>query len=271
MVVFTLFVAFLFVLWIVPEVIGVRVQSCSEILRTVVHSSLHRSLIIKSQYIPSPNTFVSLFNNAKNNDGTICWETVNKNRRQQRVHQRSKESNSSIKLKHHRLKYHRVYDPNVARSSKWFNDYVKHIDSWAGVNNRKAVKFRRRFRMPVAAFLQLIKWIEEEEWFPWCHRCDALGNLPVPVELLVLGCLRYLGRGWTFDDLEECTGISEETHRIFFHKFVRECRIRLGAKFIVAPETDEDIADCMAEFTEAGKLPSCRSYIQIVPELMSNT
>jgi len=27
----------------------------------------------------------------------------------------------------------------------------------------------------------------------------------------------YLGRGWTFDDIEENTGISQETHRQFFH------------------------------------------------------
>ena len=42
----------------------------------------------------------------------------------------------------------------------------------------------------------------------------------VPLELLVLGSLRYLGRGWTFDDLEEATGISEESHRVFFRRFI---------------------------------------------------
>ena len=47
--------------------------------------------------------------------------------------------------------------------------------------------------------------------------CDAAGNPSTPIELLVLGVLRYLGRAVTFDDLEEHTGISEETHRRFFH------------------------------------------------------
>jgi hypothetical protein len=37
---------------------------------------------------------------------------------------------------------------------------------------------------------------------------------------MVLGAFRYLGRGWTFDDIEENTGISQETHRQFFHAFI---------------------------------------------------
>jgi hypothetical protein len=39
-----------------------------------------------------------------------------------------------------------------------------------------------------------------------------------PSELLVLGSLQNLGRGWTFND-EESTFIDKEVHRVFFHKF----------------------------------------------------
>ena len=42
-----------------------------------------------------------------------------------------------------------------------------------------------------------------------------------PLELLILESLRYLGRGYTFDDLEVCTAISEELHRVFFHQFIK--------------------------------------------------
>ena len=38
--------------------------------------------------------------------------------------------------------------------------------------------------------------------------------------LLVLGALRFLGRGWCFDDLEECTYVSAETHRRFLLAFI---------------------------------------------------
>ena len=37
----------------------------------------------------------------------------------------------------------------------------------------------------------------------------------------MLGALRYLGRGWTFDDLEESTAISKYFHLEFFHVFVK--------------------------------------------------
>ena len=41
----------------------------------------------------------------------------------------------------------------------------------------------------------------------------------IPLKLLLLSALRYLGRGWTFDDLEEATAINNETMRQFFTNF----------------------------------------------------
>jgi hypothetical protein len=54
----------------------------------------------------------------------------------------------------------------------------------------------------------------------WDERKYVSGQTPSPVELLVLESLCYLGHGWTFDDLQESTAISEETHQLFFHIFV---------------------------------------------------
>ena len=39
--------------------------------------------------------------------------------------------------------------------------------------------------------------------------------------LLLMGALRCLGRGWTFDDLEENAGMSREFPRIFFRKCLK--------------------------------------------------
>ena len=49
---------------------------------------------------------------------------------------------------------------------------------------------------------------------------DAIGSPLTPLELLVLGSLHYIGRGWTFDDIKEVTAASEETHQLFFHIFI---------------------------------------------------
>ncbi len=62
------------------------------------------------------------------------------------------------------------------------------------------------------SYLKILQKIKQHELFsPW----DTLktiwrGMPPATIELLVLGCLRYLGRGWAFDGLEEATGISGE-------------------------------------------------------------
>jgi len=81
-------------------------------------------------------------------------------------------------------------------------------------------KFRQRFRVPYSEFLSLLSLVKDHVLFIRWLRRDATGKESSPIELLLLGSLRYLGRGWTFDDLEESTGINEETHRQFFHVFI---------------------------------------------------
>lgn len=89
-------------------------------------------------------------------------------------------------------------------------------------------KFRKRFRMPYRCCLELVDEAAKNKWFPrWAKASDPKKSSPL--ELMILGALRYLGRGWTFDDLEESTAISREVHRVFFHEvssnsFVGGCR-----------------------------------------------
>jgi hypothetical protein len=88
-------------------------------------------------------------------------------------------------------------------------------------DSRKAKKFRRRFRLPYDQCLELVEKVKADPIFE--SHMGTSGNSQTkakPIELLVLGSLRCLGRGWTFDDLEENTGIGEETFRRFFHKFI---------------------------------------------------
>lgn len=91
----------------------------------------------------------------------------------------------------------------------------------ADVRNKLFGKFRRRFWMPFAEFRKLPQRIKNHESFARWNRPDATGSPPSPMGLLLLGSLRHLGRGLAFDDLEEHTATSEETHRQFFHCFVR--------------------------------------------------
>ena len=80
-------------------------------------------------------------------------------------------------------------------------------------------KFRRHFRLPYNEFTGLVERARSENWIPrWtAAKENSIGGIKSsPLKLLVLGSLRYLGRGFTFDDCEEATAISEEVHRVFF-------------------------------------------------------
>ncbi len=132
----------------------------------------------------------------------------------------------------------------------WYKSYV--LDSRYSTDPKLHNKFRRRFRLPRNQFLELVQLARDSSWFPKRERRNAAGVRGVPLELLILGALRYLGRGWTFDDLAEATNISESTHREFFHYFIRVGGKQMFEMWVKMPTTDNEIADCMHEFEQAG-------------------
>ena len=107
----------------------------------------------------------------------------------------------------------------LPEDSLWYKAYVSNF-LMLEPESSMAKKFRERFRLPYTNFLQLVASVSESELFDrWCgHKRN--NKQASPIELLVLGSLRYLGRGWTFDDVEENTAVSKEVHRTFFHRFV---------------------------------------------------
>ena len=103
--------------------------------------------------------------------------------------------------------------------TNWYLSYVG--CDLCRTDSRKAKKFRRRFRLPYDKYLELLQKVKANTIFESHMGTSGKNQTKAkPIELLVLGSLRYLGRGWTFDDLEANTGIGEETFRRFFHKFL---------------------------------------------------
>ena len=66
-------------------------------------------------------------------------------------------------------------------------------------------KFRNRFRLPYDKYKELCEECRSSELFARWMGKDATGRDATPIALLVLGSLRYLGRGWTFDDVHNIT------------------------------------------------------------------
>jgi len=141
------------------------------------------------------------------------------------------------------------------KQSSWYMLYVVAPHTW----NRKFMdKFRRLFRMPYESYLELVeicKTKRDEDGVLYFRRWtskDAVGVESSPLELMLLGALRYLGRGWTFDDVEEATGISEETHRQFFEAFINFGSTVLYQKWVVPPTHAADAAAHAVEYGMAG-------------------
>ena len=117
-------------------------------------------------------------------------------------------------------------------------------------------KFRNRFRLPYANYLDLLQWIRDDTRFArWCGE-KVNRKMSSPIELLVLGSLRYLGRGWTFDDIEEQTAISREVHRTFFYVFIEFCSTSLHSRFVLTPVHLPEARSNMREYEVAG-FPGC--------------
>lgn len=87
------------------------------------------------------------------------------------------------------------------------------------------------------SFCDLVKEARDGNWFPQYEGHNAIGQPGICLDILILGALRYLRRGWTFDDISESTNVSEECHRRFFRDFTIACREHLYPKWVKCPET----------------------------------
>ena len=136
------------------------------------------------------------------------------------------------------------------QESSWWLMYVDNV--LVQEEKHYQHKFRQRFRLPYQNYKELVKDCKEDDHFARWQHPNAAGKVASPIELLVLGALRYLGRGWTFDDLEESTAIARDVHRCFFHAFIDFGSTVLYERYVNAPLSWEEAKHHMAEFTEAG-------------------
>jgi len=97
----------------------------------------------------------------------------------------------------------------LLEDSLWYKAYVSNF-LMLEPESSMAKKFRERFCLPYPNFLQLVVSVSKSKLFDkWCgHKWN--NKQALPIELLVLGSLRYLGRGWTFHDVEENTDMGQQ-------------------------------------------------------------
>jgi DDE superfamily endonuclease len=179
--------------------------------------------------------------------------TSYENDRRQQVRHRN------VRKKRRKLEQHWTDDTGqkhliTPRSSWWYNIFVRNPNI-NGVNSDSFhKKFRTQFRMPYNSFVELVQELERHPDFSRWHdgTKSAFNVAAAPISLLVLCALRYIGRGWTFDDCSNVTGISQEVVRVFFHAFIEYGSTVLYQKYVVAPTNSRECRQHSYEYERAG-------------------
>lgn len=121
-------------------------------------------------------------------------------------------------------------------------------------NSRPGQLFRRRFRVTKAIFKKIVDQANTHSDFARWHdgKTDVFGRPCTPLSLLILGALRILGRGVSFDDVAEYIGVSEAVVAAFFYIFVRHWSTVQYALFVRMPMTEEELRTCEREYAMGG-------------------
>lgn len=142
--------------------------------------------------------------------------------------------------------------PRKPTYSHWWATYV--MVQPESLNSRLRKNFCTRFRLPFDNWRELVTELYENELFVRWKKgnTNALGIPVLPIELLSLGALRVLGRGDTFDSLEEYTFISEKVLRAFFRQFIKFGSTVLFDRYVISPATNEEAQHHIGEMLRAG-------------------
>jgi hypothetical protein len=79
-----------------------------------------------------------------------------------------------------------------------------------------------------------------------------IGSPSSPISILILSALRYLGRSWTLDDLQEATCISEEVICVFLHRFLDYGSTVLYERWVTSPTLYGEARTHIKEYEMAG-------------------
>ena len=95
------------------------------------------------------------------------------------------------------------------------------------------------------------------------HGYDAKGAETVKLALMVLGVLRILGSGCTFDALEELNAVGCDTHRFFFHNVFCTWVQHVAKDIIRMPNDEKSLCHVMGLY-ERQELPGCVGSVDCV-------
>ena len=126
--------------------------------------------------------------------------------------------------------------------------------------SRFGKKFRLRFRVPFVLFEAIVKDIRPRYGI---GPSDCKGRDAVTLELLVLGSLRFIATGCSFDTIEELTNVSDEKHRTFFRDYFSHWGVHAAKSIVKIPKTEDELRHVMGLY-ERHAHPGCIGSIDCV-------
>ena len=107
--------------------------------------------------------------------------------------------------------------------------------------------------MPHQLCIQLLALATE--WFPQ-KSIDAYGKEVTPVSLKLLGTLRILGKGCSWDLLYELSGVSAEVHRRWTLAFVSKFALEMYPVYVHGPRDNSEMETVTGLYAASG-FPGC--------------
>ena len=149
-------------------------------------------------------------------DMLLVWRTRRK--LQRRLSQKVLNHTPSIKRRKcglQKIKYTTENGDTETCSPKKTFWYMYYLNSPNRGGKYFEKKFRNWFTLPYDSFLERFHMVNQSDYFyRWNRRTNGVNSR---LGLLLLDMLRYLGRVWNFNDLEESTVISVCVNRDFSH------------------------------------------------------
>ena len=146
------------------------------------------------------------------------------------------------------------YDREYYRESCWWK--FLHRDNLDDLSSRDGKSFCNRFTIPYRLFKEFL--VKAKEWFSQ-NVLDAFGKEISPIELKLLGTLRILGKGCSWDLLYELSGVSAEVHRRWTYKFLEGFAREMYHIYVHGPRNNHEMEKVSGVYAASG-FPGCIGY-----------
>jgi hypothetical protein len=152
------------------------------------------------------------------------------------------------------------------RSSIWWTRFLTpthRAELLNSPNGRLANQFRKLFHVPYVVFLDLMQVATNNWWQEWHedNKCRA-GKLVSSLDLKIMGSLFVLAQGVSHLCASICSNISEEVHRSFFNKWIRDM-LSIKDEYIFMPQDDFTFRKVSQVYASRG-LPGCVGSVDCV-------